>query len=494
MNPEIALAEYEAVIHRAQATVAYVAPSGAHPAVLRHALNLLNDEDLKRINRTQARLAHQLRHRQDLLMRVSDYTENAVGAIQAGPTAAAPSEPMGQPDHSTDEAVAVARWLFRVVNFKAMRQMEGEVISRPRHDETRTAYVDTLLNLYNQTTAWGQRLETSPIPPERIRDLGLAPLVLQSAEAAQHSGLMADRYRDQRFRRSTASKTIIDRLLGRALPSECAATIPERDLSVPEMQAICEAATTALSAMDRLIDGWAAEGLWEAVWSGRQVAQHYAERVLSKVASADLEEDNETNLESHLDLDVTTDELAQAAEQIVSKPAQPVHNPHEEWTDQVADANRSYSATAALTGHTTALNGLFSRMRKHPDEQTTAAIASAVWVNENVIRESLDIEPPSGRDKANIWQIAQETLDELDAGETPASQKIIRLRPRRLSPKPEVAANGRRSSGRNRKQPLSRGVRDAGHTGGRHTSRRMDLPVSVPGRHPRQVVGRTLRP
>ena len=56
------------------ATVAYVAPSGTNPAVLRHALNLLNDEDLKRINRTQARLAHQLRHRQDLLMRVSDHT------------------------------------------------------------------------------------------------------------------------------------------------------------------------------------------------------------------------------------------------------------------------------------------------------------------------------------------------------------------------------------------------------------------------------------
>ena len=63
MNPELALAEYEAVIHRAQATVACVAPSGAHPAVLRHALNLLHDEDLKRINRTQAKLAHQLRDR-----------------------------------------------------------------------------------------------------------------------------------------------------------------------------------------------------------------------------------------------------------------------------------------------------------------------------------------------------------------------------------------------------------------------------------------------
>ena len=434
MNPEIGLTEYEAVIQRAQATVAYVAPSGTNPAVLRHALNLLNDEDLKRINRTQARLAHQLRHRQDLLMRVSDYTENAVGAIQAGPTAAEPSEPMGQPDHSTDEAVAVARLLFPVVNLEAMRHMEGEVISRPRHDETRTAYVDTLLNLYDQTTAWGQRLETSPIPPERIRDLRLGPLVLQSAEAAQHSGLMADRYREQSFRRSTASKTIVDRLLGRALPSECAATIPERDLSVREMQAICEAATTALSAMDHLIDGWASEGLWEAVWSGRQVAQHYAERVLSKVASADLEEENETNFESHLDLAVATDELEQAAEQIVGKPAQPVHNPHEEWTDRMADANRSYSATAALTGHTTALNGLFSQMRQHPDEQTTAAIASAVWVNENVIRESLDIEPPGRREKANVWRVAQKTLDELDAAETPASQEIIRLRPRRLSP------------------------------------------------------------
>ena len=155
MNSELALAEYEAIIHRAQATVDYVAPSGADPAVLRHALNLLNDEDLKRINRTQARLAHQLRDRQDLLMRVSDYTENAVGAIQAGPAAAAPPEPMAPPDHSTGEAVAVARLLFRVVNLEAMRQMEGEVISRPRHDETRAAYADTLLNLHDQTTAWG---------------------------------------------------------------------------------------------------------------------------------------------------------------------------------------------------------------------------------------------------------------------------------------------------------------------------------------------------
>ena len=140
-------------------------------------------------------------------MRVSDHTENAVGAIQAGPTAAAPSEPMGQPDHSTDEAVALARLLFPVMNLEAMRQMEGGVISRPRHDETRTAYVDTLLNLYDQTAAWGQRLENSPIPPQRIRDLRLGQLVQQSAEAAQHSGLMADRYREQSFRRSTAATT-----------------------------------------------------------------------------------------------------------------------------------------------------------------------------------------------------------------------------------------------------------------------------------------------
>ena len=229
-----------------------------------------------------------------------------------------------------------------------MCQMEGKVISRPRHDETRAAYVDTLLNLYDQTTAWRQRLETSPIPPERIRDLGLGQLVQQSAEAAQHSGLMADRYREQSFRKSTASKTIVDRSLGRALPSECAATIPERDLSVPEMQAICEAATNALRAMDHLIDQWAAEGLWEAVWSSRQVAQHYAERVLSKVASADLEEENETNFENHLDLAVAADELEQAAEQIVSKPAQPVHNPHEKWTDQMADANSRPHRTARL--------------------------------------------------------------------------------------------------------------------------------------------------
>ena len=434
MNPELALAEYEAVIHRAQATVAYVAPRGADPAVIRYSLNLLNDEDLKRINRTQARLAHQLRHRQDLLMRVSDYTENAVGAIQAGPTAAAPSEPSGQPEHNTHEAVAVARLLFPIVNLEAMRQMEGEVISRPRHDETRAEYIDTLLNLYDQTVAWGRRLKASPIAPERVRDLGLEQLLQHSAEAAQHGELMADRYREQSFRRGTAYKTMVDRLLGRALPSECAAKIPARDLSAPEMQAICEAATTALRAMDHLIDGWAAGGLWEAVWSGRQVAQHYAERTLSKVAGADLEEENETNFESHLDLAVATDELQQAAEQILSKPAQPVHHPHEEWTDQMADANRSYSATAALTGHATALNGLLTRMRQHPDAETAAAIASAVWVNENVIREALNIEPPGCREEAAVWHAAQETLDELDASETPASQEIGRLRPRRLSP------------------------------------------------------------
>ena len=245
---------------------------------------------------------------------------------------------------------------------------------------------------------------------------------------------MADRYREQSFRRSTTSKTMVDRLLGRALPTECAVRIPDRDLSVPEMRTICEAATYALRVMDYHINEWASHGHWDAVWSGRQVAQHYAERVLSKVASTDLEEENETNFESHLDLAVATHELEQMANQIASKPAQPVHNPHDEWTDEMTEVHRSYSAAAALRGHSAALNNLFSRMRKHPEEETAAAIASAVWVHENVMREALNIEPPDRAAKATTWHISQQTLDQLDAARTPECQEIARLRPRRLSP------------------------------------------------------------
>ena len=94
-------------------------------------------------------------------MRVSDYTENAVGAIQAGPAAAAPPEPMAPPDHNTGEAVAVARLLFRVVNLEAMRQMEG--LEKVQGEWSLICTGHNLLKLFRRC-----RLSSTPTPPSSL--------------------------------------------------------------------------------------------------------------------------------------------------------------------------------------------------------------------------------------------------------------------------------------------------------------------------------------
>lgn len=121
---ENALADYEALIYRAQAAVDYDDQSGLDRNVLRQSLAMLLDDDISRINRTQARLSHRLAGRQDLVDRLSHLAETGMARILARPKAVETTEPDSPVNHTTDEAVAVARMLFPILSLQAMQQME----------------------------------------------------------------------------------------------------------------------------------------------------------------------------------------------------------------------------------------------------------------------------------------------------------------------------------------------------------------------------------
>ena len=432
MNAELALAEYEAIIHRTRATVDFNDDTGTDRTVLNQALNLLIYEERERITRTKARISHRLAEHQVLLTRVSNYTKGTIAHIIAGATGMEPIRLETWQHHTLHDAVAVAQMIFRIANLSAIRQMEGEIIGREPHDDARYGYIEALINLLDQTKTSSRCLYANPLTPERTQQLGVQTLSDQSEQAVQQSELIAERYRGQIFTGREGTQDIIDRVRSRALPTECAVTLPTRHLSEIEMLVMCEAATQALNTIDDLSDQWGTAGNWEAVQSANLVADHYAEQVINTAAEIEPPDEDEAGYRVHLDQAIHGIERVSGL--MKRYPEDQPDTYKNIWTDQMTQASHSYSAAVALAGHTEALQSLLNRILACTDDELATAIASASWVNENVIRETIKMEPPNNPESTIIWNDAQHVLEELDRGYTPASRAIKRLRPRRLSP------------------------------------------------------------
>ena len=308
MNPKIALAEYEALIHRTRATIDFDDDTGTDQTVLHQALNLLIYEERERITRTRARLSHRLAEHQDLLVQLNHYTKNAIEHIVAGAAGAAGAagiEPIRLENwqrHTLDDAVAVARMIFHISNLSAIRQMEGEIIGREPHDDARYGYIEALLNLLDQTKTSSRCLYANSLTPKRTEELGVKTLADQSEQAVQQSELIAERYRGQSFTGRIETQAIVDQIISRALPTECAVKLPTRRMSEIEMLVICEAAIQALNTMADLSDRWAAAGHWEAVQSVNLVAGHYSERVADTAYKIEPPDEDEPGYRVNLDL------------------------------------------------------------------------------------------------------------------------------------------------------------------------------------------------
>ena len=429
---EDALADYEALIYRAQAAADYDDQSGLDRNVLRQSLAMLLDDDINRINRIQARLAHRLAGRQDLAAQLSHLAETGMARILARPKAVEITEPDTPVDHTTDEAVATARMLFPILSLRAMQQIEERIIDRPRHDKTWADYVDALLNLHDQTLSCQRRLDDNPLPAKRMAQLGACHLRQQSDQARQLSAKIAGRYHGQTRWRSTGWKEGYEQLRRQLLPSEAETELPNRTLSPAEMQTICRAANTAINAMIELIDRWAAAERWDAVHSGTMVARQYGKPTLDKAGEPAQAPFDEDAPEEVVDTKAAAAELEQTMQPIRASAKGLLTA--ENWIESQADAHRCHAAAAALHGHTAALTALMSRIAAHRDDDAGTSIAAAVWVNENVIRRALDLEPPGDAESPAIWAAARAALEELDAAETTAAQVVAALRPRRLSP------------------------------------------------------------
>ena len=306
-------------------------------------------------------------------------------------------------------------------------------MGRPRHDPAWENYIDALLNLHAQTVSCQRRLDDKPIPAKRMTQLGARHLGQQSEEARQLSAQIAKRHRGQTLWGIIATSTAVcDQLVKQVLPSEAETELPNRNLSPAEMQTICRAANTAINAMIELIDRWAAAERWDAVHSGTMVVRLYGRQTLSRageLAQAPFDEDAP---EEVIDVEAAAAELEQIMQPITASTKGRLTA--EDWTDSEAYAHRSHAAAAALHGHTAALTALMSRIAAHRNDDAGPAIATAVWVNENIIRRAVDVEPPDDVESASIWEAAQAALAELDAEETTAAQVVAALRPCRLSP------------------------------------------------------------
>ena len=434
MNTEIALAEYEALIHRTRATVDFDDDTGTDQTVLQQALNMLIYEERERISRTRARLSHRLAEHQELLVQLSHYTKNAIEHIVAGTTGIEPIRLENWQRHTLDDAVAVARMIFHIANLSAIRQMEGEIIGREPSDEARYGYIEALLNLLDQTKTSSRCLYASPLTPERTQQLGVKTLTEQSEQAVQQSELIAERYRGQSFTRCLETEEIAERIISRALPTECAVKLPSRQMSEIEMLVICEAAIQALNTMADLSKQWAATGHWEAVQSVNLVAGHYRERVADTAYKIDPPDEDEPGYRVHLDLDQAILEIERVSGRMDKHPEGQPNAYRDTWNDQMTNTRRKFTAAVALAGHTEALGYLLSRIVNCTEDELAAAISSATWVNENVMRETIKMEPPDDPESMAIWNEAQHALEELDRGDTQASRAIKRLQPLRLSP------------------------------------------------------------
>lgn len=265
-----------------------------------------------------------------------------------------------------------------------------------------------------------------------MAQLGARQLRQQSDQARQLSAKIARRYHGQTLWRSTGPKEGFNQLLRQVLPSEAEAELPNRTLSPAEMQTICRAATTAINAMIELIDRWAAAERWDAVHSGTMVARQYGQPTLSRAGKLNQDPFDEDAPEEVIDVGAAAAELERTMQPITASAKGRLTA--ENWTESQADAHRCHAAAAALHGHTAALTALMSRIVARRNDDVGPAIAAAVWVNENVIRRALDLEPPRDAESAAIWGAAQAALEELDAAETTAAQVVAALRPRRLSP------------------------------------------------------------
>lgn len=433
MNTDIALAEYEALIHRTRATVDFDDDTGTDQTVLHQALNMLIYEERERISRTRARLSHRLAEHQKLLVQLSHYTKNTIEHIVAGTTGIEPIRLENWQRHTLDDAVAVARMIFHIANLSAIRQMEGEIIGRKPSDEARYGYIEALLNLLDQTKTSSRCLYASPLTPERTQQLGVKTLADQSEQAVQQSELIAERYRGQSLRR-LETEEMTERIISRALPTECAVKLPSRQMSEIEMLVICEAAIQALSTMADLSKQWAATGQWEAVQSVNLVAGHYSERVADKAYKTEPPDEDEPGYRVNLDLDQAIEEIERVSGRMDQHPEGQPNAYREIWNDQMTSTRRKFTAATALAGHTKALGYLLSRIVNCTEDELATAISSATWVNENVMRETIKMEPPNDPESMTIWNEAQHALEELDRGDTPASRAIKRLQPLRLSP------------------------------------------------------------
>ena len=429
---ETALADYEALIYRAQAAVDYDDQTGIDRNVLRQSLTMLLDDDIGRISRTQARLSHRLAGRQGRVARLNHHAETGMARILARPKAVEITEPDSPINHTTDEAVAVARMLSPILSLQAMQQIEERIIDRPRHDTTWAGYADALLNLHDQSLSCQRRLDDNPLPAKRMAQLGARHLRQQSDQARQLSAKIARRYHGQTRWRTTSPKEGFNQLGRQLLPSEAEAELPNRTLSPAEMQTICRAATTVINAIIELIDRWAAAERWDAVHSGTMVARQYGQPTLSRAGKLNQDTFDADAPEEVIDMEAAAAELEQTMQPITASAKGRLTA--ENWTESQADAHRCHAAAAALHGHTAALTALMSRIAAHRNDDAGSAIAAAIWVNEDVIRRALDLEPPDDAESAAIWAAAQAALEELDAGETTAAQAVAALRPRRLSP------------------------------------------------------------
>jgi hypothetical protein len=434
MNPKIALAEYEALIHRTRATIDFDDDTGTDQTVLHQALNLLIYEERERITRTKARLSHRLAEHQDLLVQLNHYTKNAIEHIVAGAAGIEPIRLENWQRHTLDDAVAVARMIFHISNLSAIRQMEGEIIGREPHDDARYGYIEALLNLLDQTKTSSRCLYTNALTPKRTEELGVKTLADQSEQAVQQSELIAERYRGQSFKGRIETHAIVDQIISRALPTECAVKLPTRRMSEIEMLVICEATIQALNTMADLSDRWTAAGHWEAVQSVNLVAGHYSERVADTAYKIEPPDEDEPGYRVNLDLAEAIEEIERVSGRMNKHPEGQPDAYREVWNDQMTNARRQLTAGVALAGHTKALGYLLSRIVTCTDDELAAAISSATWVNENVIRETIKMEPPNDPESMTIWNEAQYKLEELDRGDTPASRAIKRLQPLRLSP------------------------------------------------------------
>ena len=434
MNAEIALAEYEALIHRTRATVDFGDDTGTDQTVLQQALNLLIYEERKRISRTKARLAHRLAEHKNLLVQLNEPIKNTIEHIVTSPTGIEPIRLENWQRHTFDDTVAVARMIFHIANLSAIRQMEGEIIGREPFDEARYGYIEALLNLLDKTKTSSRCLYANSLTPERTQQLGVKTLADQSEQAIQQSELIAERYRGQSFTRRIETEEIADRIISRALPTECAVKLPTRRMSEIEMLVICEAAIQALSTMADLSEQWTATGHWEAVQSVNLVAGHYSERVADTAYKIEPLDEDEPGYRVNLDLDQAIPEIERMFERVNRYPEGQPDAYREIWNDQMTNTRRKFTAAVALAGHTKALEYLLNRIVNCTEDELAAAISSATWVNENVMRETIKMEPPDDPESMTIWNEAQHALEELDRGDTPASRAIKRFQPLRLSP------------------------------------------------------------